>query len=57
MKKLVQLKVGILSLYFLFGDLIALGQMLGNDVVTLSGLMVFTAAAALTTYYMVLTQP
>jgi uncharacterized membrane protein (DUF485 family) len=54
---LLQLKLAIVLLYVAFVALIAFGQMFANNVVTLAGLMCFTAAAALTTYYMVLTQP
>ena len=57
MEKLTHLKVGIASLYGLFVALIVLGQVLRSDPVTFGGLMAFTAAAALTTYYMVETQP
>jgi hypothetical protein len=57
MKKLTYLKIATIWMYALFIILIGLGQVFGSDVVTISGLMAFTAAAALTTYYMVLTQP
>ncbi len=56
-KKLLLLKLAIVALYAVFAALIAIGQVMANNVVTLAGLMCFTAAAALTTYYMVLTQP
>jgi hypothetical protein len=56
-KKLLQLKLAIVVLYAVFIALVAVGQLASNNVVTLAGLMCFTAAAALTTYYMVLTQP
>ena len=56
MKKLTQLKAVIISLYGGFVALIGLGQVLDNDAVTVAGLMVFTAGAALTTYYLVETQ-
>jgi uncharacterized membrane protein (DUF485 family) len=54
---LLQLKLAIILLYIAFIALVAFGQVFANNVVTLAGLMCFTAAAALTTYYMVLTQP
>lgn len=54
---LLQLKLAIVLLYVAFVALVAFGQVFVNNVVTLAGLMCFTAAAALTTYYMVLTQP
>jgi hypothetical protein len=54
---LLQLKLAIVLLYVAFVALVVFGQMFANNVVTLAGLMCFTAAAALTTYYMVLTQP
>ncbi len=57
MKKQTSLKIAIIWMYALFVILIGLGQVLSSDIVTISGLMAFTAAAALTTYYMVLTQP
>lgn len=56
-KKLLLLKLAIVTLYAVFAALIATGQVIANNVVTLAGLLCFTAAAALTTYYMVLTQP
>jgi hypothetical protein len=55
--KLLQLKLAIVLLYVAFIALVVFGQMFANNVLTLAGLMCFTAAAALTTYYMVLTQP
>jgi hypothetical protein len=55
--KLLQLKLAIVLLYVAFIALVVFGQMFANNVVTLAGLLCFTAAAALTTYYMVLTQP
>jgi hypothetical protein len=57
LRKLKRLKIEIAGLYGLFAGLIAMGQLVGSNISTLSGLMAFTAAAALTTYYMVLTQP
>jgi uncharacterized membrane protein (DUF4010 family) len=54
---MTQLKVAIVGLYGGFTALIGLGQVLDSDAVTVAGLMAFTAAAALTTYYMVETQP
>ena len=57
MKKLTCLKLSIICLYVLFVALVGLGGAFGSDVVTISVLRAFTAAAALTTYYMVLTQP
>ncbi len=57
MKKLLFLKLAILSLFALFVALIVLGQQFSSDVLTISGLMTFTAGAALMTYYMVLKQP
>lgn len=56
-KKLLRLKLAIVMLYAVFIALVAVGQLATNNIVTLAGLMCFTAAAALTTYYMVLTQP
>jgi hypothetical protein len=55
--KLLQLKLAIVLLYVAFVALVMFGEVFGNSVVTFGGLMCFTAAAALTTYYMVLTQP
>jgi hypothetical protein len=55
--KLLQLKLAMVLLYVAFVALVAFGEVFANSVVTLAGLMCFTAAAALTTYYMVLTQP
>ena len=55
--KLLQLKLAIVLLYVAFIALVVFGQTFANNMVTLAGLMCFTAAAALTTYYMVLTQP
>ena len=55
--KLLQLKLAIVLLYVAFIALVVFGQMFANNAVTFAGLMCFTAAAALTTYYMVLTQP
>jgi len=57
MKKLTILKITTIWMYALFVILIGLGQVFGSDFFTVSGLMAFTVAAALTTYYMVLTQP
>jgi len=56
-KKLLLIKLAIVVLYAIFVALVAAGQIMANNVVTLAGLMCFTAGAALTTYYMVLTQP
>jgi hypothetical protein len=55
--KLLQLKLAIVLLYVVFIVLVAFGEVFANNIVTLAGLLCFTAAAALTTYYMVLTQP
>jgi hypothetical protein len=55
--KLLQIRLAMVLLYVAFVALIVFGQMFANNVVTLAGLMCFTAAAALTTYYMVLTEP
>lgn len=55
--KLLQLKLAIVLLYIIFVALVGFGELSANNMVTLAGLMCFTAAAALTTYYMVLTQP
>ena len=57
LQKLIYLKLGMICLYVLFVVLVGSGGAFSSDVVTISGLMAFTAAAALTTYYMVLTQP
>jgi hypothetical protein len=56
-KKLMLLKLAICLLYSVFVGLIATGQLAASNAVTVAGLMCFTAGAALTTYYMVLTQP
>jgi hypothetical protein len=56
-RKLLTLKLSIVVLYAVFIALVAVGELAANNVVTFAGLMCFTAAAALTTYYMVLTQP
>lgn len=56
MKKLSMLKIVIACLYGLFVGLTALGQILEIDALTVVGLMAFTVAAALTTYYMLETQ-
>jgi hypothetical protein len=56
-KKILLMKLAICLLYTLFAALIGLGQVYASNMVTFAGLMAFTAAAALTTYYMVLTQP
>jgi len=56
-KKILLMKLATCILYALFAALIGLGQIFSNNMVTFAGLMAFTAAAALTTYYMVLTQP
>jgi hypothetical protein len=50
LKKLTYLKLGIICLYDLFVVLIGFGKTLGSDAITISGLMTFTVAAALTTY-------
>jgi hypothetical protein len=55
--KLLQLKLAIVLLYIVFVALVIFGQVFANNLMTIAGLMCFTAAAALTTYYMVLTQP
>lgn len=57
MKKLMELKLAILLFYALFIIQIALGQIYTNQILTISGLICFTAGAALMTYYMVETQP
>lgn len=57
MKKLVELKLAILLFYALFIIQIALGQIYQNQILTISGLICFTAGAGLMTYYMVETQP
>ncbi|MGD6851066.1 MAG: hypothetical protein ACQCN6_03295 [Candidatus Bathyarchaeia archaeon] len=56
-KKLLSLKLAIVCFVALFGTFIGLGQLLSNNIVTVAGLLCFTAAAAAITYYMVLTQP
>jgi hypothetical protein len=56
-KQLVQLKLAIFCFIALFASLLGLGQILSNNIVTIAGLLCFTAAAAAITYYMVLTQP
>ncbi len=56
MEKLTELRLGVVSLYVSFVALIALGQVLVNDGLTLVGLIAFAFAAALTTYYMVETE-
>ncbi|MCL5876903.1 MAG: hypothetical protein M1540_03725 [Candidatus Bathyarchaeota archaeon] len=55
-KKILVLKTVIFALYAIFVALSALGQILANSAVSFASLMAFTAAAAFTTYYMVLTQ-
>jgi hypothetical protein len=55
--KILLMKLAIGILYAFFAVLIGLGQLFASNMVTLAGLMAFTAAAALTTSYMVLTQP
>jgi hypothetical protein len=55
--KLLQLKLAAVLLVVFFVALVAFGQVLANSFLTVAGLMCFTAAAALITYYMVLTQP
>ncbi|MCW4000226.1 MAG: hypothetical protein NWE93_08295 [Candidatus Bathyarchaeota archaeon] len=56
MRKLVQLKLAIFCFIALFVTLIGLGQMFSNSVLTIGGLLFFTAAAAAITYYLVLTE-
>ena len=55
--RLLQLKLAIVLLYIVFVALVVFGQVFANNLVTITGLMCFTAAAVLTMYYMVLTQP
>jgi len=55
--KLLQLKLAAFLSIVFFVALVAFGQVLTNNILTVAGLMCFTAAAALITYYMVLTQP
>jgi hypothetical protein len=57
MKKLTELKLAILLFFALFILQITLGQIYANQLLTISGLICFTAGAALMTYYMVETQP
>jgi hypothetical protein len=57
MKKLTELKLAILLFYALFIAQIVLGQVYTNQILTISGLICFTAGAALMTCYMVETQP
>jgi hypothetical protein len=57
MKKLMELKLAILLFYAFFIIQIVLGQIYTNQLLTISGLICFTAGAALMTYYMVETQP
>ncbi len=54
--KLTELRIGITCMYSSFIALMALGQVLVNDALTVTGLIAFTAAAALTTYYIVETE-
>jgi hypothetical protein len=56
-KKLVELKLAILLFFALFIIQIALGQIYINQLLTISGLICFTAGAGLMTYYKVETQP
>ncbi len=56
-KQIVELKLAIFCFIALFASLLGLGQILSNNIVTIAGLLCFTAAAAAITYYMVLTQP
>jgi hypothetical protein len=56
-KKLLELKMAIACFIALFVALLGLGQILSNNILTITGLLCFTAAAAAITYYMVLTQP
>jgi hypothetical protein len=56
-KQLLQLKLAIFCFIALFASLIGLGQMFSSNLITIGGLLCFTAAAAAITYYMVLTQP
>jgi len=55
--KLLQLKLAAVLLFVFFVALVAFGQVLANSILTVAGLVCFTAAAGLITYYMVLTQP
>ncbi len=55
--KLLQLKLAAVLLFVSFVALVAFGQVFVNNVLTVAGLICFTAVAALITYYMVLTQP
>ncbi len=55
--KLLQLKLAAVLLFVFFVALVAFGQVMANSILTVAGLMCFTAAAALITYIMVLTQP
>ncbi len=55
--KLLQLKLAAVLLVVFFVALVAFGQVSANNILTVAGLMCFTVAAALITYYMVLTQP
>jgi hypothetical protein len=56
-KKILLIKLAICLFYALFAALIGLGQVFTSNMVKFAGLIVFIEAAALTTYYMVLTQP
>jgi hypothetical protein len=56
LNKLRLLKAAIPLLFLVFAVLLALALMFESEVLTVAGLLVFTAAASLMTYYMVLTQ-
>ncbi len=56
-RQLLQLKLAIFCFIALFALLLGLGQLFSNSLITIGGLLCFTAAAAAITYYMVLTQP
>lgn len=55
-KRLLPLKLAIFVLYVVFVALVATGEVVANNLVTLAGLVCFTAALAMTTYYVALTQ-
>ncbi len=56
MDRLTELRIGTICVYGLFIGLIALGQVWASEVLTITGLVAFAVAAALTTYYMVETE-
>jgi len=56
MDRLTELRIGIFCMYGLFIGLVALGQVWANEALTVTGLVAFALAAALTTYYMVETE-